>query len=60
MMDCLSLAIRENDPSLVLAGTEESLRTHVVAFAAEAARRERRVFEIADFVEGRLLRSHSR
>ena len=50
VMTSLSRAIRENDPSLVLAGTEESLKTHVVAFAAEVARRENRIVEIAEFV----------
>jgi predicted dehydrogenase len=49
-MRCLTRAIRENDASLVLTGTQESLRTHAVAFAAEAARHEKRVVDIADFV----------
>ena len=48
VMECLIRAIRENDPSLVLTDTEESLRTHAVAFAAETARRERRVVEVAE------------
>jgi predicted dehydrogenase len=54
VMGCLTRAIREDDPSLIPTGTQESLRTHVVAFAAEAARRQKRVVQIAEFVaEGR-------
>jgi hypothetical protein len=47
-------AIREHDPSVVLTGTEESLRTHAVAFAAEISRRERRTVELAE-----LMRQHT-
>jgi predicted dehydrogenase len=50
VMHCLVRAIRENDSSLVLTGTEESLRTHVIAFAAEIARREKRVVELDELV----------
>ncbi len=50
VMHCLVRAINENDPSQVLTGTEESLKTHVVAFAAETARREKRVVEITELV----------
>lgn len=39
-------AVRDNDPSRVLTPTDESLRTHAIAFAAERSRRERRVVEI--------------
>ena len=53
VMRCLARAIRENDPSLVLTGTEESLRTHVLAFAAKTARREHRVVEVGPFMAGR-------
>ena len=48
IMDSLVAASRANDPARVLTGTRESLRTHTVAFAAEIARRERRVVEIAE------------
>jgi predicted dehydrogenase len=48
IMESLVGAIRANDPSLVLTGSSESLRTHTVAFAAEIARCERRVVEIAE------------
>lgn len=41
-------AIRDNDPALVLTSAQESLRTHTIVFAAEQARRERRVVEIAE------------
>jgi len=42
-------AIREEDSSAVLTDTRESLRTHAIVFAAETARREHRVVEMADF-----------
>jgi predicted dehydrogenase len=41
-------AIRANDPSKVLTGTDESLRTHAVVFAAEAARRSGQVVTVTD------------
>ena len=41
-------ALRANDPSLVLTPTDESLRTHTIAFAAEKSRIEKRVVEIAE------------
>jgi predicted dehydrogenase len=44
-------AVRENDPSLVLSDTAESLRTHTVTFAAEASRRQQQVVEIDQFIE---------
>jgi predicted dehydrogenase len=46
VMECLVRAIRVGDPQAVLTGTAESLKTHAVTFAAELARRERRVVEI--------------
>ncbi|HEX4123665.1 MAG TPA: Gfo/Idh/MocA family oxidoreductase [Tepidisphaeraceae bacterium] len=45
-MECLVTAIHQRDPASVLTGTAESLRTHTVVFAAERARRERRVVEV--------------
>lgn len=39
-------AVRTNDPSKVLTPTDESLRTHTIAFAGEQSRREGRVVEI--------------
>ncbi|MCB8933032.1 MAG: Gfo/Idh/MocA family oxidoreductase [Fimbriimonadaceae bacterium] len=41
-------AVRLEDPSRVLTPTDESLRTHAIAFAGERSRRERRVVEIED------------
>ena len=48
IMEALVRAVRENDPSLVLTGTAESLRTHTVTFAAELARREGRIVEVGE------------
>jgi predicted dehydrogenase len=39
-------AVRRNDPNHVLTGTAESLRSHAVVFAAEMARRSKRVVEL--------------
>lgn len=39
-------AVRRGDPSGVLTPTDESLRTHTIAFAGEQSRREGRVVEI--------------
>jgi predicted dehydrogenase len=44
-------AINKNDPSLVLTGTDESLRTHAVTFAAEMSRREKRVVELNELLK---------
>ena len=41
-------AMRKNDPSLVLTGTDESLRSHAIVFAAEKARLEKRVVELSE------------
>lgn len=49
IIHALVWAIRENNPALVLTDSAESLRTHTVAFAAEKARREKRVVEVAEF-----------
>ena len=48
LMHNLIHALRTNDPSKVLTGTDESLRTHTIVFAAEKARLEKRVVEIAE------------
>jgi predicted dehydrogenase len=42
-------ALRTNDPSVITTGTDESLRSHAIAFAAEKARREKRVVELSEF-----------
>jgi hypothetical protein len=36
-------AVAEEDPSKILSGPEETLETHLMVFAAERARREKRV-----------------
>lgn len=41
-------ALRMNDPKVVLTGTDESLKTHAIVFAAEKARLEKRVVEISE------------
>lgn len=41
-------ALRANDPAAVLTGTAESLASHTIVFAAEQARRERRVVEVSE------------
>lgn len=41
-------AIRRNDPSYVMTGAQESLRTHTIMFAAEKSRREKRLVEVAE------------
>jgi predicted dehydrogenase len=51
VMSSLVQAIRDNDPSQVLTGTDESLKTHAVAFAAEISRRERRTVELAELMK---------
>jgi predicted dehydrogenase len=44
-------ALRQNEPNLVHTPTDESLRTHTIAFAAEKSRREKRTVEIAEMIE---------
>jgi len=39
-------AVAENDPSKVLSGPEESLESHLIAFAAEKGRKEGKVVEL--------------
>lgn len=39
-------AVATNDPSIVLSGARESLETHLMVFAAERARTERRVVDV--------------
>jgi predicted dehydrogenase len=42
-------AIRSNDPGMILTNAQESLKTHTLVFAAEKARLEKRVVDIAEF-----------
>lgn len=46
VMLALTAAVRANDPSAVLTTTAESLASHRMVFAAELARREKRVVEM--------------
>jgi hypothetical protein len=41
-------ALIKNDPSLILSGPAESLETHMMVFAAEQARREKRVMDVVE------------
>jgi len=50
VISSLIRAIREEDSTAILTNTTESLRTHIIVFAAETARREHRVVEIGEFI----------
>ncbi|PNX51578.1 MAG: oxidoreductase [Thermoplasmata archaeon M9B2D] len=39
-------AVSENDPSKILSGPEETLETHLMTFAAERSRKERKIIDI--------------
>ncbi|HEY0868040.1 MAG TPA: Gfo/Idh/MocA family oxidoreductase [Fimbriimonas sp.] len=52
VMRNLLAAVRRNDPGLVRTGTDESVRTGAVTFAAEIARRERRVVDVEALLSG--------
>ncbi len=47
LMDSFVSAVAQRDQSLILSGSTESLETHAMVFAAEKARRERRVVTLA-------------
>ncbi len=46
VMKSLTEAIRKEDPTAVLTTAQESLSTHKIVFAAETARKEKRVVEV--------------
>ncbi|XP_054637287.1 uncharacterized protein zgc:154075 isoform X2 [Dunckerocampus dactyliophorus] len=46
LMDSFISAVTNNDPSLIISGAEESLRSHLLVFEAERSRREGRVIDI--------------
>jgi predicted dehydrogenase len=48
LMENLVHALRQNDPDAVLTTTSESLASHKIVFAAEKARREKRVVELSE------------
>jgi len=39
-------AVRENNPSMILTGVDETLESHLIVFAAERSRLERRVIDV--------------
>ncbi len=47
LMDGFVQAVRHDDSSHILSGPEETLETHLMVFAAERARHERRVVDVA-------------
>ena len=49
MMDAFLNAVRNNDRSLITTGPEVSLESHLIAFAAEKARKENRIVSLAEF-----------
>ena len=46
LISAFTAAIAANDPSLILSGSQESLESHLMVFAAETARRSGQVVEI--------------
>jgi hypothetical protein len=46
VMHAFLTALRQNDPSKILSGPNESLESHLMVFAAETARTEARVCQI--------------
>jgi len=44
--DSFISAVSENDPSKILSGPEETLETHLMTFAAERSRKERKIIDI--------------
>ena len=48
LMDSFVSAVAQEDQSLLLSGPDESLETHTMVFAAELARREKRVVTLSD------------
>lgn len=47
LMDRFVSAVAKNDPSIILSGADESLESHRMVFAAERARKEHRVVDLA-------------
>lgn len=47
VLKSITKAIRAGDPNAVLTTAQESLASHIIVFAAERARREKRVVELA-------------
>jgi hypothetical protein len=49
-MDSFIRALSLNKPELIGTGPEDSLTSHIIAFAAETARKENRVCQISEFI----------
>jgi len=49
-MDSFIRALSLNQPELIGTGAEDSLISHIIAFAAEIARKENRVCKISEFL----------
>jgi hypothetical protein len=49
-MDSFIRALSLNKPELIGTGPEDSLISHIIAFAAETARKENRVCKISEFL----------
>lgn len=49
-MDSFIRALSLNKPELIGTGPEDSLRSHIIAFAAETARKENRVCQLREFL----------
>ena len=49
-MDSFIRALSFSQPELIGTGPQDSLRSHILAFAAETARKENRVCEIKEFL----------
>ena len=46
LMNAFVTAVADNDPGKILTGADETLESHLMVFAAEKARRERRVVDL--------------
>ncbi|MBN1674146.1 MAG: Gfo/Idh/MocA family oxidoreductase [Kiritimatiellae bacterium] len=51
LMQSFVAAVANEDPSRILSGPEETLETHLMVFAAERARRENRVVDLAELMQ---------
>ncbi len=51
VMRSLTSAVAMDDPTSVLTGTHESLRSHAVVFAAERSRRKGRLVPVSEVLE---------
>ncbi|MFX1415300.1 MAG: Gfo/Idh/MocA family protein [Promethearchaeota archaeon] len=49
LMDAFVSAVAQNDPTLILSGPEETLESHLMVFAAEKSRLEKRVVSRNEF-----------